>query len=253
MSVYLDTPEKWRRLNDYILNEYSDKVIGFDTEFDGVDFSDGDNCVGRSQLDVWSLALYDGGSSPRGFDTARGYVLPRLALFALAPVLTSPDIKKVAHNGVVDVHTCYNLGVDVLSMVDTLNVFRFLYPGKLKYSLDALGKEYLDSGKFHSFKEICGEPIFVDKEREVTVCSCGVEGCRLRKIRDNQVHIKSKVVVTDSVMTKKFRYRKIADITQSDPKWEAKIEYAAQDAVVALQLYSYAVRRMKAKNYENPF
>lgn len=247
MVSYIDTEDRAEKIVRYI---YDKKIrqMGLDSEFDGVDFDNGDNCVGRSILDVWSIALFDGGLHPRGYSTAKGVVLSSSVLPVFKEVLKDKDVKKYAHNSIVDVHTFNNHGVDVLGVIDTLSLARWTFPERLLYGLDILAKEFLDQSKFTSFKEMCGEPVFEEKPIEYKRCSCGVEGCRKRK-----GHIKTVEIVMELVETKKTRYIKISDITPDHPKWQAKLDYAAQDAVLSLCLGDYCNRKLSKAVYENPF
>ncbi len=246
--TYLTKKKEWNKLIDYILTEK--EPIGWDTEFDGVDFSGGDNCVNKSRLDVWSIALFDGGFHPRGYSTAVGYVLPAEAITYFSPVLTNPDLKKIAHNATVDIHTAFNSGVDVVGVIDTLGMFRWLYPGRMLYGLDVLGREFLDDSKFVKFKDLCSEPIFLEEDEEVKLCVCGEEDCRKRKL---PMHLKYTVKQRVLVEQKERKIIPISEIGPLDPRWKTKEEYTAQDPVLSLCLYDFACRRLKKKNYDNPF
>ena len=245
MSLYLDKPAQWKKLIDFI---YSDNnPIGLDSEFTGVDFDVGNNCVGRAVLDVWSIAVFNGKMHPRGYECATGYVLPRQSLFHFKKLLEDESISKAAHNSTVDVHTFYNAGVDVRGVVDTLHLSRFTYPGKFRYGLDILSKEFLDESKFMSFHDLCSIPAFVTKQIQIKKCECGEDGCRKRK-----GHVK--YMVTEDVDVEHGTTDiPISDITPGHARWNDKVEYAAQDAVLALSLYDYTVKKLKRLKYENPF
>lgn len=246
MGKYLDTPRQWDAVIKHILDKR--EPIGWDTEFDGVDFDAGDNCMHKSKLDVWSLAVFDGGYHPRGYRTSRACVLPACALSYFATILSDENIKKYAHNSTVDVHTAWNAGVDVLGVLDTLSMVRWMFPGRLLNGLDVLGREFLDDSKFMSFRDLCGRPIFVEKDVEYKYCSCGEDGCRKRK-----GHVKSIQIVKELVETKKYEYVPISSIGPDDPKWLPKLDYAGQDSVLALGLGDYLSNKMRAFHYENPF
>lgn len=245
MSLYLDTPKKWSKLIAHIRD--NKEPIGFDTEFTGVDFDAGNNCVGRSVLDVWSLAIYTGELHPRGYERAVGYVLPRQSLEHFKELLEDETVIKAAHNAIVDIHTCYNAGVDVNGVVDTLHLCRFAFPGKFRYGLDILSKEFLDESKFMSFHDLCSIPAYVTKQVKVKKCECGEDGCRKRKGHTKYVVIEE-VDVQHGTTT-----IPISDIGECHDRWLDKVDYAAQDAVLALELYDYTVRKLKRLKYENPF
>ena len=247
MVSYIDSISKAEDICNYILKK---KIveIGIDSEFDGVDFSDGDNCVNRSKLDVWSIALFDGGLHPRGYSTARGVVLSSSVLPVFREVLSNVNIKKYAHNSTVDVHTFNNHGVDVLGVVDTLSLARWTFPERILYGLDVLSREFLDQSKFTSFKELCGEPIFEERPIEYKTCSCGVERCRKRK-----GHTKNVEIVMEMVDTGKISTVPISSITPEHTRWRMKLDYAAQDAVLSLCLGDYCNRKLRSAVYDNPF
>ena len=245
MSRYLPTVKEWKVLSSHIKS--SGEAVGFDTEFTGVSFDDGNNCVGRAILDVWSLAIFTGELHPRGYERATGYTLPRQSLEHFAGILNDETIIKAAHNSTVDVHTCYNAGVDVAGVVDTLHLCRFAFPGKFKYGLDSLGKELLDESKFMSFKDLCSIPAFRTKQVKVKKCECGEDGCRKRKGHNKYVVIEE---VDEEFGTELIP---LDSIVPGHERWEDKVEYAGQDAVLALELYDYTCRRLRKLKYENPF
>lgn len=245
MSKYLSTPDEWKTLIDYI---YEDgRPIGWDTEFTGVDFDAGENCVGRSVLDVWSIGLYTGELHPRGYERAKGFVLPAEALAFFKDLLEDESVKKAAHNSTVDVHTAFNAGVDVRGVVDTLHLCRFAFPGRFRYGLDALAREFLDEQKFTSYTELCSIPKHVEKEFKVRYCSCGVEGCRKRKGHEKVDAIETRLVEQGTILIP------ISMITPGTPRWPLKRKYAAQDAVLALGLLDFTMRKLKRLKYDNPF
>jgi DNA polymerase I-like protein with 3'-5' exonuclease and polymerase domains len=245
VTKYLNKPEEWQTLINYI---YEDRrPFGFDTEFTEVDFNAGENCVGRSVLDVWSIGLYTGELHPRGYEKAKGFVLPSEALSFFKTLLEDESIKKPAHNSTVDVHTCYNAGVDVRGIIDTLHLCRFVFPGRFKYGIDALSREFLDEQKFTSYGELCSIPKHVEKEVTVRRCECGVDGCRKRKGH-------TKYDTTETILIEQGTVEiPISMIQPGSPRWLQKKKYAAQDAVLALELYDFAVRKLKRLKYDNPF
>lgn len=228
---YLDKEEEWRKLVDYI-NSSGTTELGLDSEFYGVDLPGGESCVGRSQVHVWSVALFDGGYSPRGYRTARGYTLPVEALGHFRGILSSQNLLKYAHNSNVDVHSIHNTsGIDCVGIVNTLSLVRWVVPGRLKYGLDVICQELLGFGKLSTFEEICSVPSFVDVVRKR--CSCGVEGCRKRK-----GHTKSEEVVSVESDTKRTPIP-LESIVPGHKKFLDLIDYAAQDPIGSLCLGDY--------------
>jgi hypothetical protein len=245
VSLYLDSPGKWKRLVDYIYGDSN--PIGLDSEFVGVDFDAGDNCVGRAKLDVYSIAVFTGELHPRGYERATGYVLPRESLECFKELLEDESIKKAAHNSTVDVHTFYNDGVDVRGVIDTLHLCRFAFPGRFKYGLDILSREFLDESKFMSFHELTAVPAFVTKQIKIKKCECGEDGCRKRKGHPKYT------VIEDVDVERGTSNIPLTDIRPGHSKWSSYVEYAGQDAVLALELLDYTSRKLKKLNYDNPF
>ena len=249
-SRYLGEKKQWKKLLDFI---YQDKQpVGWDTEFEGVDFDAGNNCVGTSRIDLWSIGLFTGELHPRGYEIATGYVLPPESTEYFRGFLEDDSIIKPAHNSTVDVHTLYNAGVDVVGVVDTLHLTRFTFPGKFRYGLDALSKEFLDESKFMSFKDLVSVPAYVEKEVKVKRCICGEEGCRKRKAVAATSHDKYISLETITVESGTSSIP-ISTIRPGHVKWDDYVQYAGQDAVLALELYSYTTAKLKKLNYENPF
>ena len=243
---YLQNKRDWTKLFDFILK--NEQTIGWDTEFTGVDFDNGDNCVGRSKLDVWSVAIPNGVLHPRGYENATGYILPRESLdHSLVIEFFKSPILKPAHNAIVDIHTIENCGLVVENVLDTLHLSRFLLPGRFKYGIDVLGKELLGVGKFISYKELCEEPNIVVEQQKVKRCICGEEGCRKRKGHDKFF------VIEDVDVQRGYRTVPISDIRPGDSKWQLKVDYAGQDAVLAFCLADFLIKKAKKLNYENPF
>jgi 3'-5' exonuclease len=245
-SKYLGTEKQWGKLLDFI---YRDNLpVGWDTEFEGVDFDAGNNCVGTSRIDMWSVALFTGELHPRGYEIATGYVLPPESIGFFKEFLEDASIIKPAHNSTVDVHTMYNVDVDVSGVVDTLHLCRFAFPGKFRYGLDALAKEYLDESKFMSFSDLVAVPAYVDKQVKVKKCVCGEEGCRKRK-GDHTKYTEFETVQAQKGTTNIA----ISSIRPGHVKWDSYVQYAGQDAVLALELYDYTSKKLRKLNYENPF
>lgn len=232
--MFLATRDKWEKLATYLETQ---EVFGWDTEFEGVDFKDGLSCVNRAKIDLWSIAVFDGGFSPRGFNTAKGYVLPPEAVPTFKNVLENPDIKKPAHNSNVDAHCMYNVGVDVQGIVNTLTLARWLIPDRFTYGLDTLGEDYLGRGKTAKFQELFSEDIFetVNKPKPTRVCSCGVPKCMKRIGHEKHVEL------IDNFVDKKIGTRIIPlhTVRPGHRLWEKYVDYAKVDAVIALELYDF--------------
>jgi len=257
---YLAKESDWAKLADYIgrfhMGAYTGP-IGLDSEFEGVDFSSGDSCVNKADITVWSIGILTSELHPRGYNKAKGCVLPREALnYAPLRRLLESDRIKVAHNSNVDVHAFYNAGVDVQGIVNTLSLARWMLPGRLTYNLDDLGLDLLGHGKTESFNDIFRYPNMVTLERKTVTkhCACGVEGCRLRKDRfgpDGELvsHQKFQVESVEQYEKQqgwnKISQYEIIEKGPSHPLWDRYIAYAQRDAVVAVELYDYLLRMNK--------
>lgn len=251
---YLAKESEWDQLSKF-LETYTD-ILGLDSEFEGVDFSEGDSCVNKANITVWSLGILSNEIHPRGYRKAKGCVLPRSALEhrGLRKILTDSARIKAAHNSNVDVHAFNNAGVDVLGVVNTLSLARWMVPGEIQYNLNALGEKYLGVGKTEEYKDIFRTPNIIEvvKQKKSKVCSCGVPGCRKRKdtysseLDDFIVHTKTEQIEE----TVELKEKGFTLITQTEilakgpghPLFDRFIAYAQRDATLAASLYDYLVR-----------
>lgn len=237
--MYLETESKWVKLLNVLKTQ---KVIGLDSEFHGVDFSSGDSCVNLAKLDLWSVAVFSGEWSPRNYSKAKGASLPPEALPYFKEVLEDSSIIKVCHNSPVDFHCFKNAGVEVTNIVNTLSMARWIVPGRDTYNLDDLSIDYLGAGKSESFKSLfTGTRIIeVPVEKKIKVCICNEPGCRKRKFpHDN----KWEQVVTSFKEKEESFLIPIYTVRPGHELFERYRIYAEVDAVRALELYDYLLRR----------
>lgn len=252
--AYLGTEKEWAELARYLTEDYAGP-IGLDSEFEGVNFAEGDSCVNKADITVWSLAVLSEVLDPRGFLRGRGCVLPRSAL-AFRPftqILESPRLK-VLHNSNVDVHAFYNAGVDLDGVVNTLSLARWMMPARLTYNLDDLGVDVLGQGKTEGFNDLFRYPniIQVEKKKTVKRCSCMSEGCRLRKARyvpeldifveHNKYEVTEVELVDKQDGWKFISQYEVCKAGPDHPLWNRYIAYAQRDAVLAVELYDYLCR-----------
>lgn len=237
--MFLDTPDKWKALAARLERE---TVIGADSEFEGVDFDNGDSCVNLAKIDVYSLAVLTQKWHPRGYHIAQGCVLPVESLPYLKPVLENPKITKAMHNSNVDVHAFYNHGIDVQGVVNTLSLARWIRPGRMTYNLDDLSKDYLGAGKAYSFKElfIINNIERINKPKKIKACMCGVKGCRKRSFPEHHKFEET----TDNWVERKAGKSVIPlhTVRPGHELWEKYVKYALTDALRAVELYDYLVR-----------
>lgn len=245
-------------------------LCGLDSEFEGVTFDpkkieDGKlyktSCVNKADIIVFSVAVLSTNLSPRGYTKALGAVLPVEALkhSAIRSVLENPSIIKVAHNSNVDIHAFFNAGIDVVGVVNSQSLARWMLPGRMKYNLDDLGIDILGYGKTESFEDMFVVPRMIQVERvkktTVNECSCGIPKCRLKKTRygpdgEAQEHTKVKVTTEHSeVVDRQDGWDILSQkpyVSPEHPMHGRYIAYAQRDAVVALELYDW-FRRQKTE------
>lgn len=220
------------------------KTLGLDTETYGHDVAASSPAF-RAKIHVWSLSFFTKQVSPRGFRQARGAVLPKSALdyAPLRSLLTSPDIRIVAHNTRHDQHALANIGINIAlaDVVDTLELARLVWPERamdfrLGFTLKALATDLLGKPKRELYRD-------VTSGQEVTVshkpvgCACGDAACRKRKLPEH-AKLLGKVEKLRPV-----QYQ-LEGILPGHPNWERLLAYAADDAVDALEIYSLAHRRI---------
>lgn len=167
--------------------------------------------------------------------------MPPEALPYFADVLKSTAILKVAHNGRHDRHALENIGYPTDGFVDTLDLVRLAYPerslDKTKgYRLKPLAKDLLAKPVRDEYDDIIMGVATVMEDSKI--CACGVEKCKLRKL---PAHAKSTV----QVPTEKAIEYALRDISPGHPHWLRLLDYAAADAVDALELYDLALRRLR--------
>ena len=238
--MFLDKPSQWKELRERLLRQ---TVIGLDSEFYGVDFSEGQSCVNLATIDVWSVAISSGVCHPRRYHTAKGCVLPFDAIHYLHDVLVNPDIKKACHNSGVDRHAFLNAGVRVKGIVNTLSMARWIVPGRETYNLDDLSKDLLGSGKADSFQELFvrDKIELVNIPKKSKKCFCGLVGCRKRKFPHDT---KIEVDIDNWVEKKTGKYIiPLYEVRPGHELWERYVKYAKVDAIRALELYDYLYRR----------
>lgn len=231
-------------------------VVGVDTEFYGVDITE-QSCVGRSILDVFAIATPTAQLNPLGYREPRSWVFDGRLLQhpAVRLYLEDPTKRKVAHNLSVDSHSARNAGVRLKGAQDTLNLARWVYPGRASlprgnYDLDSLCRWRVDRGKTEDFDEFLG--YWVDEPYEELVekgrCTGCLElGCRKKK-EPHGTKVPEWVVVTRT--RKVRRYEHLPDIRPGHPKFERYLRYAAADAELALVIWQCM---MKDGEKERPF
>lgn len=241
---YLDQPAQWSEL---VARARRAGIIGLDTEFYGVNVRR-ESCVGKARVHVWSVALRTKKVDPAGFHKARGWVLPAAALEypEIVELLQDPKVTKCVHNLPVDSHALANRGVKLTGAVNTLNLARWAWPELVNsgfFGLKNLMLEKLRRAPICEFADVVTylETATVERRRvkPVSLCDCGVTGCRARK-----GHTKTKtktVAVTEEQVNRKAEYP-LEVIVPGHERWDLLVKYAAEDAVAALELEELSIQ-----------
>lgn len=234
-APWLDSPLKWEACAAYARKA---GILGIDSETYGHDVADTSPAY-RAKIHVWSIAFYTGGHSGLS-RLAKGAVLPPEALPIFAEVLASPKIVKVAHNARHDRHALENHGYATDGFLDTLDLVRLAYPERglrvdQGYALKPIARDLLAKPARDEYKDITmgmGKVL-----TEVKVCACGKEKCRGRKLPTHEKRQESREVEAKVTWP-------LETIIPGHQQWLRLLDYAAADAVDALELYDLATRRL---------
>lgn len=228
MTTWLDTEAGWADLAADA--ERSGAPVGWDTETYGHNVKESSPAF-RARVDVWSLGVARWRRGVTAAPVYEGYVLPADALRRgpLRALLESPRVVKVAHNARHDLHAAANEGVTVAGVTDTLETARLAYPGLPSYTLKALRVAVLGKPAREGFRDLT-RPEPVRRDRARVVCVCGKSGCR----RKSEGHVQWTETVT--TWTKGVPVP-VEAIVPGHPRWTEKLEYAAEDAVDAPELW----------------
>lgn len=248
---YAETPDDWTRAAEVVR---AAGEAGLDTEFYGVDLKERSPCL-TARVHVWSLAVANGGVHPRGYETSDGLVLPAAALHhpPMREVLSDPAVLLNAHNARSEYHSIHaSAGLELPGLEDTIELYRWVVPGRLKYDLKTAAREELGVEPLGSFKDLFSEPneVEVERHRKARECECGARPCRRRgpgHERRDVVHRWTERVVRGTRLTP------LETIVEGHPKFELLLVYAAEDAVFARNLKSLLLRRGRRLEVPTPF
>ena len=258
-SVWLETESEWDDVAERLYA--SQECVGFDTETVGCD-PDDDTAVGTARVVVFSLAIPDGVLRPRGYREATGLVLPARALghSGIRRFLEDPSRPKVAHNGRYDRHACANEGVSVRGLLDTVDIYRTICPGRERYGLKYLVPDILNWEMVGKFEDVFSEPIISVKVKRQRYKVCVVHGrVNAQGGRKYCEMCRDELVVMDEevVERKELKSRRLIPLQEvcgvpvlEQPAddylvirpgehrlWETFVTYAGADAIGAAQLY----------------
>lgn len=241
-----------------------------DTETVGCD-PGSESPVDSARVVVFSVAIPDGVVCPRGFRAAEGFVLPADALGDrhIRAWLESEGHKKVAHNARYDRHALANAGVDLRGVVDTVDIYRLIVPGRERYGLKHLVPDLLGWSMFGDFNDVFSAPVYKTtvKRTKKKVCTAHGEADNANRkycevCGEVMVTVEKEVVdVKEQKVRRRVSLQEVCQIPvlesgafeirpNEQPLWQTFVNYAGADAVGAAQLYQ--VRRAPAVVRETP-
>lgn len=250
--LFADTEEKITRVVGALLRARDRRdVVGFDTEFYGVDIGK-QSTYGNARLHMFSVAVhrFPYVLHPRGYYMADAAVCLHTALPAFKEWLEDPEGQKVIHNAPVDIHTLANIGINIRGSINSLALSRWAWPGRARgtgFTLDSLGNELLGMGKTEKFTELFQEEYTERRStfRKEKRCECGASPCRRRQTTPG--HCRIEEVVETVHERQAMRPVPLESVVPGHPLWERAVRYAAQDAVMALGVYDLAQHAMKVE------
>lgn len=232
---YISDPADWPRVAARVARA---GICGLDSEFYNVDLRR-ENCIGRSKIHVWSIAVRSGRMGARGFERATGVTLPVAALECpeIRAVLENPDVIKCIHNLPVDAHSFKNHGITIQGGINTLSLARWMRPDLpefgLKFLMPIIGRKPVGD-----FSELFRRPRVVTKFKTVVEkgCECMVDKCRKRSTG----HAKwTRSVPVEVKLDRGFEPVPLQEIVPGHPLFKILDKYAAEDAEAALEWHDY--------------
>lgn len=241
MTRYAATKEEWHKVVDVCFNA-PDGIIGIDTETYGHDIEES-TAPHRARVHVWSVAVRSATYHPYGHRVASGVVLPAAALVdpVVRALLEDPLVFKVAHNAPHDIHSIGNHGVTLRGCRDSLPRARVVYVDEQRHGLKSVCSKV---GRTLTPYEVVLAGM-VDKTFMAKQCECGKFQCLKRKVGHE---VKTLVPVVRSVPG----VLPLESVTPGHSSWDKLVEYAAEDAVTALELWEAMDLALKSKPLELP-
>jgi len=230
-------------------------VAGYDSEFEGVDISS-ESCVGKSKLDVFSIAIPTKTLKPIGYFEPSSWVFEGglIQSTCVKSYLENGDYRKVIHNRPVDEHTARNAGVHIRGGLCTLNMARFVYPERANlirgnYDLDSICRWRVDRGKTEDFDDLLGyddyEPFETTAEAKFCL-ACNDFGCKKKKAPHDTKQLRIRTVTRNRKVRK---IRPLREIRPGHELFKRYLIYAATDAELALILYQMMLIDGKAERW----
>lgn len=260
-STYLPSPRDWALLGRRLLE--TESVVGIDSETIGCD-PENDSAIDTAKIVAWSVGIAEGRMRPRGYREAEGFVLPPAAVDAplLREWLESGEHTKVAHNCRYDRHSFANAGVDLAGLVDTVDVYRVICPGRERWGLKFLVPDVLGVQILGEFKHLFSEAIVKETVKHKKAYVCVSHGDQDGRRKYCEV-CKDEVVVVErtEIVRKELKTRRMVPLQEvcgigvlegngrMEPVpddhglWRLFVDYAGADAIWASQLWQARVHQ----------
>lgn len=225
MTTYAATPEQWDKAVAVCRRA---GICGLDTETFGHDIEK-TSAPYRAQVHVWSLGVLSPEVHPRGHHIASGVVLPGAALLhpAVRLLLEDPAVSKVAHNAPHDVHSIRNHGIVVRGWVDSLPRARVMFPDWPRHGLKTMCR--VVGRQLRKYEDVL--TMEVEESRPCMVCVCLDPLCKRR----SKTHYR----IPSTKMVKVMKLQPLESVVPGHPLWAELLEYAAEDAITAMELWDY--------------
>jgi hypothetical protein len=230
MTRFAASPEEWTKVAEVCRRA---GLIGLDSETYGHDVRKS-TPVHRARIHVWSVGVLSTTLHPRGHRVASGMVLPAAALDfqPIRDVLQDDHVIKIAHNAPHDIHSFSNHGVEVVRCLDSLPRAKLMFPGRQGHGLKKLAE--LVSRKLTEFNKMREIPNWVNVKKKRKICFCGDPECK--ESGRKKLHRKSEEVYWEEEL-RGTKLEELENIVPGHPNWAGLVEYAAEDAVCALELW----------------
>lgn len=246
-AKWIDTEAEAAKVIEYV--KQFDHA-GYDSEFEGVDLKT-QSCVGRSRLDVFSIAVPAGRLQPLGYSEPSSWIFEGglIQCLGVKSYLEDGRFRKVIHNRPVDEHTARNAGVRIRGGLCTLNMARWVYPERANlprgnFDLDSLCRWRVGFGKTEDFDGLLGYDDYVPYTVEVPkkfCVACQSGDCRKKKpphdIREERL-----VEVTRAKRVRKIRELSSIRPDRNPELFARYLAYAAADAELASIIYQMMLR-----------
>ncbi len=242
---WLDDPGAWARAAAVVrASAAAGDPVGWDSETFGHVITE-TTAPHRARVHVWSLGVLTATRHPRGHRVASGAVFPAEAMLSgpLREALEDPAVVKVAWNAPHDVHAAANHGVTVRGAVDGLTRLKVMRPDLPRHGLKTACA--LVGRGLTTFESTLTAP--TPTWVPGTTCACDVpdhvwwtgpqrftprpDDCPRR----GRGHPRVRVLVLEE----RPALRALESVVPGDPLHPGLVDYAAEDAVTAVELWDW--------------